>query len=126
MYTTVRFVTSRADPPFLVPDASLVFEANGTSLAMLEPLSQQESEKAAAQGVDQSVLPRSRIIHFQKVQPGRDFGTTLEIIGGLKDGDYVAVNPGDVVKEGAIVQMADSTAPAPPKPAPSKQGGPGK
>jgi hypothetical protein len=76
--------------------------------------------------VDQSVLPRSRIVHFQKVQPGRDFGTTLEIIGGLKDGDYVVVNPGDVVKEGAIVQMADNTAPDPPKPAPSKQGGPGK
>jgi multidrug efflux pump subunit AcrA (membrane-fusion protein) len=108
MYTTVRFVTNRADPPFLVPDASLVFEANGTSLAMLEPLSQQDSEKAAAQGVDQSTLARSRIVHFQKVQPGRDYGTTLEIIGGLKEGDYVAVNPGDVVKEGAIVQMAVS------------------
>jgi multidrug efflux pump subunit AcrA (membrane-fusion protein) len=110
MYTTVRFVTNRADPPFLVPDASLVFEANGTSLAMLEPLSQQDSQKAAAQGVDQSTLARSRIVHFQKVQPGRDYGTTLEIIGGLKEGDYVAVNPGDVVKEGAIVQMAVSAA----------------
>jgi multidrug efflux pump subunit AcrA (membrane-fusion protein) len=110
MYTTVRFVTNRIEPPFLVPDASLVVEANGTSLAMLEPLSQQDSEKAAARGVDQSVLARSRIIHFQKVQPGRDYGTTLEIIGGLKDGDYVVVNPGDAVKEGAIVQMANPAA----------------
>lgn len=118
MYTTVRFATTRTDPPFLVPDASLVVEANGTSLAILEPLSQPDAQKAAAQGVDQSVLARSRIVHFQKVQPGRDFGTTLEIIGGLKDGDYVAVNPGDAVKEGVIVQIAEAPATANPKQAP--------
>jgi SOS-response transcriptional repressor LexA len=45
-------------------------------------------------------------VHFQKVEPGRDYGTTLEILNGLHDGDYVAVNPGDTVKNGAIVQMA--------------------
>jgi SOS-response transcriptional repressor LexA len=45
-------------------------------------------------------------VHFQKVEPGRDYGTTLEILNGLHDGDYVAVNPGDAVKNGAIVQMA--------------------
>lgn len=118
MYTTVRFATTRTDPPFLVPDASLVVEANGTSLAILEPLNQPDSQKAAAQGVDQSVLARSRIVHFQKVQPGRDFGTTLEIIGGLKDGEYVAVNPGDAVKEGVIVQIAEAPATSNSKQAP--------
>jgi multidrug efflux pump subunit AcrA (membrane-fusion protein) len=106
MYTTVRLMTNRAVPPFLVPDASLVVEANGTSLAVLQPLSQSESAKAASAGIDPSVLPRSRIVHFQKVEPGRDYGTTLEILNGLHDGDYVAVNPGDAVKNGAIVQMA--------------------
>jgi hypothetical protein len=106
MYTTVRLTTNRAVPPFLVPDASLVVEATGTSLAVLRPLSQSESEKAVSAGVDQAVLPRARIVHFQKVQPGRDYGTTLEILDSLHDGDYVAVNPGDAVKEGAIVQIA--------------------
>jgi hypothetical protein len=106
MYTTVRFNTNRAVPPFLVPDASLVVEASGTSLAVLQPLTQAQSEKAASEGMDPAVLARARIVHFQKVQPGRDYGTTLEILDGLRDGEYVAVNPGDTVKEGTIVQMA--------------------
>lgn len=107
MYTTVRFITNRAVPPFLVPDASLVVEADGTTLAVLNPLDQATSAKAISEGVDLTILPRARIVHFKKVQPGRDYGTTLEILGGLRDGDYVAVDPGDVVKEGAIVQMAN-------------------
>src|SRR5207244_1823368 len=74
MYTTVRFVTNRVVPPFLVPDASLVVEANGTSLAVLQPLSQPELQKAAAAGMDQAVIARARIVHFEKVQPGRDYG----------------------------------------------------
>jgi multidrug efflux pump subunit AcrA (membrane-fusion protein) len=109
MYTTVQFATTRAIPPFLVPDAALRVEANGTSLAVLQPLSQQELKKAGSDGVDQTVLPRARLVHFQKVQPGRDYGTTLEILdGSLNEGQYVVVNPGDAVKEGAIVQLAAS------------------
>jgi multidrug efflux pump subunit AcrA (membrane-fusion protein) len=110
MYTTVRFITNREVPPFLVPDASLVVEANGTTLAVLQPLSRLDLEKAASVGVDQTVLARARIVHFQKVQPGRDYGTTLEILDGLQDGEYVVVNPGDAVKEGALVQMTDPAA----------------
>ncbi len=110
MYTTVRFATNREVPPFLVPDASLVVEANGTTLAVLQPLSQVDLEKAVSNGMDKAVLARARIVHFQKVQPGRDYGTTLEILDGLHDAEYVVVNPGDAVKEGAIVQMANPAA----------------
>ncbi|MDQ1474314.1 MAG: hypothetical protein QOJ99_5794, partial [Bryobacterales bacterium] len=113
MYTTVRLTTYRAVPPLLVPDASLVVEANGTSVAVLQSLSQSESQKAVSSGMDKALLARARSVHFQKVQPGRDYGTTLEILNGLQNGDYVAVNPGDVVKDGAIVQMAVSGKPAP-------------
>ncbi|MCU1232679.1 MAG: hypothetical protein JWP63_646 [Candidatus Solibacter sp.] len=126
MYTTVRFATDRVVPPFLVPDASLVVQANGTSLAMLQPLTQQQLEKATAAGMDRDVLAKAKVVHFQNVQPGRDYGTTLEILDGLHDGDYVVVSPGDAVKEGAIVQVAvasqttsDAASKAPSK-APSK------
>jgi multidrug efflux pump subunit AcrA (membrane-fusion protein) len=107
MYTTVRFTTNRAVPPFLVPDAALVVEADGTSLAVLQPLSQGDLEKLASAGVERTILARARTVHFQKVQPGRDYGTTIEILDGLHEGDYVVVNPGDAVKEGVIVQTAD-------------------
>jgi multidrug efflux pump subunit AcrA (membrane-fusion protein) len=114
MYTTVRFITNRVIPPFLVPDASLVVEANGTTVAVLQPLSQQQVAQAKEQGADQTLLSRERVVRFQKVQPGRDYGTTLEILGGVKEGDLVVVDPSDAVKEGAIVQMATPTPTAAP------------
>ena len=108
MYATVRFITERAVPPFLVPDASVVVEANGTSLAVLRPLSPADRQKAESDGTDPAVLAHSRIVHFQKVPLGRDYGTTIEVLNGLQDGEYVVVDPGDAVKEGAIVQIAQS------------------
>jgi multidrug efflux pump subunit AcrA (membrane-fusion protein) len=110
MYTTVHFATNREVPPFLVPDAALVVEANGTTLAVLQPLSEKDRASAVSEGVDQAVLARARMVHFQRVRPGRDYGTTLEVLDGIHDGDYVVVDPGDAVKEGAIVQMADQAA----------------
>ena len=86
MYTTVKFITDRLDPPYLVPDASLVVEASGTSLAILLPLTQEESQKAAAEGLDRDVLAHSRRVHFQKIHPGRAYGTTLEVLGDLHEG----------------------------------------
>ncbi len=109
MYTTVSFTVHRAVPPYLVPDASLVVNADGTSVAVLSPLGQAESQRIASTGLDAQIVARSRIVHFHKVQTGRDYGTTLEIPDGLTDGDVVVVSPGDAVKEGAIVQIADTT-----------------
>jgi multidrug efflux pump subunit AcrA (membrane-fusion protein) len=110
MYVLVRFITERADPPILVPDAALVVEAAGTQVAVLRPLTLQEQEKARSAGVDPSVLPRARRVHYQPVQPGRNYGVELEILSGLQGTDEVAVDPGDAIKEGVIVQLA---APAP-------------
>jgi len=113
MYTTVRFISDRVAPPFLVPDASLVVEAEGTSLAVLRPLDDSEQAKAISDGLDPSLLPRARLVHFEKVQPGRDYGTTLEIWDSLRVGDSVVVDPGDAVKEGVIVQINPSTSHSP-------------
>lgn len=108
MYATVQFVTQRAIPPFLVPDASVVVEANGTSLAIVLPLTPQERQKAQSDGVDAALLARARKVHFEKVSLGRDYGTTIEVFDGLQDGESVVVDPGDAVKESAIVQIAPS------------------
>ena len=108
MYTLVKFITERAEPPFLVPDAALVVQSNGTKLAVLAPLTAQEQANAKSQGVDPAAVPRVRRVHFQDVKPGRDYGIELEILSGLKGDEEVAVDPGDVVKEGAIVLPAAS------------------
>jgi multidrug efflux pump subunit AcrA (membrane-fusion protein) len=105
MYTMVSFKTDRVDPPFLVPDASLVVRASGTVLAVLQPLSADEQAKTKTEGIDAATLTRVRRVHFQTVQPGRDYGTELEILGGLTVGQEVAVDPNDAVQEGALVQI---------------------
>ncbi len=109
MYTLVKFITERADPPFLAPDAALVVQSNGTKVAVLVPLTAQEQETAKSQGVDPTVVSRARRVHFQNVVPGRDYGIDLEILSGLRGDEEVAVDPGDAVKEGAIVLPAPAS-----------------
>jgi multidrug efflux pump subunit AcrA (membrane-fusion protein) len=106
MYAMVSFTTDRIGPPFLVPDAALVVRSSGTVLAVLEPLTGDEQQKAKAEGIDPATLARVRRVHFQVVTPGRDYGIELEILNGLKVGEEVAVDPTDAVQEGALVQIA--------------------
>ena len=110
MYAMVSFKTDRSDPPFLVPDASLVVRSSGTVLAMLQPLTADEQEKARTEGIDAATLDRVRRVRFQTVQPGRDYGTELEILNGLNVGEEIAVDPTDAVQEGALVRIAPSDA----------------
>ena len=108
MYAMVSFLTDRSDPPFLVPDAALVIRSSGAVLAVLQPLTSEEQQKNRAEGLDPATLARVRRVHFQTVEPGRDYGLELEIQNGLKVGDEVAVDPSDAVQEGALVQIAAS------------------
>lgn len=109
MYAMVSFITSRIDPPYLVPDAALVVRSNGTVLALLQPLSRHEQDKLRAEGLAPATLAQVRCVHFQPVEPGRDYGIELEIPRGLKVGQEVVVSPSNAVQEGALVQIAGST-----------------
>ena len=82
----------------------------------------QDRQKARSEGMDAIVLARTRVVHFEKVTLGRDYGTTVEVFDGLHDGESVVVDPGDAVKEGAIVQIAPSAIP----PVANQQGAAGK
>ncbi len=106
MYAEVSFITDRIHPPFLVPDAALVVRPSGTVLAVLQPLTPEEQQKSGPDGTDPATLPRVRRVHFQAVEPGRDYGVEIEILDGLKIGEEVAVDPTDAVEEGALVQIA--------------------
>jgi len=50
-------------------------------------------------------------VHMQPVVIGRDYGTSTEILGGLNEGDLLAISITDDVREGAPVQVKNSTAP---------------
>jgi multidrug efflux pump subunit AcrA (membrane-fusion protein) len=110
MYALVSFATLRANPPALVPDAALVVRSDGTWLGLLNPLTPRELEQAKADGVNSSALERARKVHFQRVDPGRDYGIELEILDHMQDRQEVAVDPSDAVQEGVIVQIAPATA----------------
>jgi multidrug efflux pump subunit AcrA (membrane-fusion protein) len=85
MYGNLQFISERLNPPLLAPGDSLVTRANGTQLAVVGP---------------------GNKIHFQMVQLGRDFGSEIEITGGLQGGERVVINPSDDVREGAEVKPA--------------------
>jgi multidrug efflux pump subunit AcrA (membrane-fusion protein) len=110
MYAMVSFTTDRIDPPFMVPDAALVIRSSGAVVAVLQPLTPEEQKEMAGQ-IDSATLTRVRRVHFQTVEPGRDYGLELEIPNGLKIGDEVAVDPSDAVQEGALVQVAAPNSP---------------
>jgi len=60
MYAMVSFVTDRIDPPFMVPDAALVVRSSGTVVAVLQPLTPDDQQKAIAEGIDPATLaPRA-------------------------------------------------------------------
>jgi hypothetical protein len=50
------------------------------------------------------------------VTPGRDFGTEIEIVAGLKGDEWVVLNPSDSLTNGTEVRVADSPAPEQRKP----------
>jgi RND family efflux transporter MFP subunit len=83
MYSRVELSNARTDPPLLVPSEALLVRANGSEVAIVQP--------------DHSV-------HLQKIEIGRDYGDGMEVIGGLREGETVIVNPSDTAQEGLKVE----------------------
>jgi multidrug efflux pump subunit AcrA (membrane-fusion protein) len=103
MYAQVVFAAQRPSPPLLVPGDAVMAEAKGLLTAVLEPLTPQDRARLEQQHRSPSDIQRARRVHIQTVQVGRDYGTAIEITYGLHAGDYVVSNPGDMVRESAIV-----------------------
>jgi RND family efflux transporter MFP subunit len=83
MYANVDLIVPRKDPPLLIPGDTLVVRADGPQVAV--------------------VLPDATV-HFTRITLGRDFGDRLEVLSGLELDQQLAVNPSDVVREGAKVK----------------------
>lgn len=83
MYSEVSFTTPRLEPPLMVRADALVVRGDGTRVAVVGP---------------------DDVVHFEKVQVGRDYGDQMEILGGLQKGQHVVVSPGDIVRENVKVR----------------------
>jgi RND family efflux transporter MFP subunit len=82
MYAQVDLSSPRSIPPLLVPSDALIVRAEGTTVALLRP---------------------DHTVHLQKIEVGRDYGDRLEILSGLREGDTIIPNPGDIAREGLEV-----------------------
>ncbi|MGH9612000.1 MAG: efflux RND transporter periplasmic adaptor subunit [Bryobacteraceae bacterium] len=97
MYARVRLVDQRSHVPMLVPSDSLIQSANGLEVAILRDLD-------GTGPANRSYPPDAKRVHLQIVEAGRDYGADTEITTGLEGWEYVIVNPGDAVQEGAVVK----------------------
>ncbi len=48
-------------------------------------------------------------VHLQRIEVGRDYGDRLEVVNGLKDGDTIIPNPGDMAHEGLKIEPVAPT-----------------
>ncbi len=83
-YVQVRMKVARDNPPVLIPAAALVFNADGTRVA---------------------VVDSSQHVHFQNVEVDGDFGADVGVSSGLKVEDRIVANPGARLVEGGEVQV---------------------
>jgi RND family efflux transporter MFP subunit len=72
----------RRDPPMLLPSDTLLIRPEGTMVAVLDSANR---------------------VHFERIDVGRDYGSQIEILSGLRAGQQVVANPNDSVQEGAKV-----------------------
>jgi RND family efflux transporter MFP subunit len=83
-YAQVHFAVPVQTVRMSVPVNALLFRAEGPRVAVV--------------GSDQKV-------HLKQVSIGRDFGTKVEILGGLDANDQIVVNPADSLEEGQQVRI---------------------
>jgi len=70
-------------------------------------LFRQEGPRVAVVGSD-------GIVQLRQIAIGRDYGATLEILGGVGVEDRIIINPSDSLEDGQRVNVAPEN--APPKP----------
>lgn len=84
MYAQVKFFIPEENAPLIIPANAFVLRPEGSQVATLTP---------------------EKKIHWQTVKIGRDFGTKMEVIDGLKEGTTVVMNPSDDLRENLEVEI---------------------
>jgi len=84
-YGQVHFAIGNSVPRITIPVNAMLFRSEGAQVAVV--------------GQDGKVQLRRIVI-------GRDFGATLEILGGIEPSDRIIINPSDSLEEGQQVRVA--------------------
>jgi RND family efflux transporter MFP subunit len=87
-YCTVTLKIPRKTPSLIVPSESIIFNRDGLSVAVVE----------------------DGVARIHAITVVRDFGTTVEVSAGVKEGDQVILNPPVDITDGRKVKIR----PAPP------------
>jgi len=87
MYAKARFSLPHAVNALMLPADALLLPKEGPQAAIVGP---------------------DRRVHFQKITLGRDYGSEIEVLSGLSDGDLVVLSPTDAVREGVLVEPKSS------------------
>jgi multidrug efflux system membrane fusion protein len=85
----VHFATGTSIPRITIPVNAMLFRAEGPRVA---------------------VVDKDSKVHLRPISIGRDFGATLEILGGLDVSDQIIINPSDSLEEGQKVHVAKPNA----------------
>ncbi|MGD1214496.1 MAG: efflux RND transporter periplasmic adaptor subunit [Terriglobales bacterium] len=85
----VHFATGTSVPRITIPVNAMLFRAEGPQVA---------------------VVDKDGKVHLRPISIGRDFGATLEILGGLDVSDRIIINPSDSLEEGQQVHVAKPSA----------------
>jgi len=77
-------------------------KAQGITIPVNAMLFRQEGPQAA-------VVDNDGKVHLRRITIGHDYGTTLEVLGGLTVEDRIIINPADSLEEGQRVNVAPET-----------------
>jgi RND family efflux transporter MFP subunit len=88
MYSTVELHIPRKTPSLIVPDAAVVFDAQGVYVLVVE----------------------NGVVRRHKITEIRDLGTEMEVSEGVKSGDLVVVNPPVDLEDGKKVKIRTADA----------------
>jgi multidrug efflux pump subunit AcrA (membrane-fusion protein) len=87
-YAQVHFALNVQTPGMSVPVNALLFRAEGPRAA---------------------VVDTDGKVHLKPVVIGRDYGTAVQILGGLSPNDSIVLNPSDSLEEGQQVQVSKAS-----------------
>jgi multidrug efflux pump subunit AcrA (membrane-fusion protein) len=81
MYVEVNFIDVKGEPPLIIPGAAIVVRNAKNTVALIE----------------------NETVRMRPILIGRDYGDQTEVNSGLKEGDIIATNVTDEIRDGVQV-----------------------